>query len=81
MTKLISVIRLIFIYSKYQVQVDGLTVYRQDLEKQEGVDVVAHERLTEPIVTMESLLAKPRSFSNLPAFLDLNSIIKKKHML
>ena len=34
--------------------------------------VVAHERLTEPRVTMEWLLAKPRSYSNLPAFLDLN---------
>ena len=68
MTKLISVIRLIFMYSKYQVQVDGLTVYRQDLEKQEGADVVAQERLTEPIVTMESLLAKPRSFLNSPLF-------------
>ena len=30
--------------------------------------VVAHERLTEPRVTMECLLAKPRSFSNLPTF-------------
>ena len=37
--------------------------------------VVAHERLTEPRVTMELLLAKLRSFSNLPAFLDLNEII------
>ena len=33
--------------------------------------VVAHERLTEPRVSMVWLLAKPRSFSNLPAFLDL----------
>ena len=32
---------------------------------------MAHERLTEPRVTMESLLVKLRSFSNLPAFLDL----------
>ena len=34
--------------------------------------MVANERLTEPRVAMEWLLAKPRSFSNLPAFLDLN---------
>ena len=39
--------------------------YRKDLEKQEGGDLVAHERLTEPLVAMELLLAKPRSFSNL----------------
>ena len=32
---------------------------------------MADERLTEPCVTMERLIAKPRSFSNLPAFLDL----------
>ena len=37
--------------------------------------VVAHERLTGPRVTMEWLLAKPRSFSNLTAFLDL--MVKK----
>ena len=46
--------------------------YRYDSEKQEGCGVVAHERLTEPRVTMEWLLAKPRSFWNLPAFSDLN---------
>ena len=34
--------------------------------------MVAPERLTEPRVTIERFLAKPRSFSNLPAFLDLN---------
>ena len=34
--------------------------------------MVAHERLAEPRVTMEWLLVKPRSLSNLPAFLDLN---------
>ena len=28
-------------------------IYRDDSEKQEGYDVVAHERLTEPRVTME----------------------------
>ena len=43
-----------------------------DLEKQEGCGVVAHERLTEPRVTKEWLLAKPRSCSNLPVFLNLN---------
>ena len=36
--------------------------------------MVAHERLTEPRVTMELLLAKPRSFSTLPAFLDLKGL-------
>ena len=36
--------------------------------------MVTHERLTEPRVTMEWLLAKPRSSSNLPTFLDLNGI-------
>ena len=38
---------------------------------------MAHERLTEPRVTMEQLLAKPRSLSNLPDFLDLNGIYNK----
>ena len=47
-------------------------MYRQDLEKQEGCGRVAHERRTEPRVTIESLSAIPRSFSNLPAFLDLS---------
>ena len=28
-------------------------LYRKDLEKQEGCDVVAYERLTEPRVTMK----------------------------
>ena len=35
--------------------------------------MVAHEILTEPHLTVALLLAKPRSFSNLPVFLDLNS--------
>ena len=35
------------------------------------VGEVAHERLTEPHVTMEWLLAIPRGSSNLPGFLDL----------
>lgn len=30
---------------------------------------MAHERLKEPHVTIKSLLAKPRSVSDLPAFL------------
>ena len=46
--------------------------YRLDLENQKGCGVVAHERLTEPRASMKWLLGKPRSFSNLPAFLDLN---------
>ena len=33
--------------------------------------MVSQGRLTEPSVTMERLLAKPRSFANFPAFLDL----------
>ena len=34
--------------------------------------MVAQERLTEPRITLERLLEKPRSFSNLPVFLDIN---------
>ena len=34
--------------------------------------MVVHERLNEPLVTKKGLLEKPRSFSNLAAFLDLN---------
>ena len=37
--------------------------------------MVAHERLTEPRVTKECLLAKPRSFLNIHAFLYLNGSI------
>ena len=44
------------------------------LKEQEGCDVVAHERVTEPHVIMKWLLAKPRSFLNLPAFKNLNGI-------
>ena len=43
-------------------------MYRYDLEKQEGCGVVAHEGLIEPRVTIEWLLAKPKSFLDLPAF-------------
>ena len=50
--------------------VDEIYLYRVDLEKRERCGV--HERLTEPRVTMESLLAKPRSFSYIPAFLDFH---------
>ena len=42
--------------------------YRLELEMEEN------ERLTESRVTMVWLLTKPRSFSDLPAFLDLNGI-------
>ena len=49
-----------------------LKFYRSDSEKQEGCGEGAHERLIEPQVTMQWLLAKPMSFSNIPAFLDLN---------
>ena len=38
------------------------------------VFLVAHERPPEPRVTIEWLLAKQRSSSNLPAFLDFNGI-------
>ena len=55
---------------KYRFQFS--TNYRYDSEKREGCGVVAHERLTEPRVTMDWLLAIPRSFSNLTAFFDLN---------
>ena len=34
--------------------------------------MAAHEKLIEPRVTMDLLPAKPRSLSNLPAFLDYN---------
>ena len=51
-------------------------IYHCDSEKQEGRGVVAHAKLTEPRFTLEWLLAKPRSFSKLPAFLDLNGMIK-----
>ena len=37
--------------------------------------MVARERLTEPRVTMKWLVAKPRSFTNFPAFLDLNGTV------
>ena len=50
--------------------------YREDLEKKEECGGVVHEKLYEPIVTMEWLLAETRSFSNLPAFLVLNGIFK-----
>ena len=42
--------------------------YREDLEKQGGCGVVAHERLTEPRVTIEWLLAKQNSLADLPTF-------------
>ena len=58
---------LLTIFSKFLI-----IFYRYDLEKQALCGLVAHERLTEPRVTIEWLLAKPRSFPNLPAFLDLN---------
>ena len=41
-----------------------------DLEKQEGCGSVARERVTEPCITIEWLLTKPRTFWNLRAFLD-----------
>ena len=58
---------------KNQNLIFGLHIisYRWDLEKRKECGVVAFERLPEPRVTIEWLLAKPRSFSNLPAFLDL----------
>ena len=42
--------------------------YHWYLEKKEGCGLVAHERLTEPRVTMDWLLPKPNSLSDLPAF-------------
>ena len=55
-------------------------LYRYDLEKQEGYDVVAHERLNESRVTIKWLLAISRSFSNLSAFLDLNGILQERSL-
>ena len=43
-------------------------MYREDLETYEECGVVVHEIITEPRVTMKWLLAKLKSFSNLPAF-------------
>ena len=43
-------------------------MYRKVLEKQGMVGVVAYERLTKPRVTIEWLLAKPSSLSDLPVF-------------
>ena len=43
-------------FSKIDIYVDFndlIIFYRKDLEKQVGCGVVAHERLTEPRVTME----------------------------
>ena len=40
---------------------------------------MAHEIFTEPRVTIEPFLAKPRSFTDLPAFLDLHD--RKNHIL
>ena len=42
------------------------------LKKREGCDLVAHQKLTAPRITMEWLLAESRSFSNLLVLLDLN---------
>ena len=57
-----------FEYFDVRVFSYNLLHYRQDFEKQEGCVVVAQERLTESCVTMEWLLAQPRSLSNLPEF-------------
>ena len=43
--------------------------------------MVAHERLTEPRVTMRWPLAKPRSSSNHPAFLNPNGNKKRMYYL
>ena len=43
--------------------------YRWYLEKKEGCGLMAHERLTEQRVTMEWLVPKRNSLSDLPAFL------------
>ena len=40
--------------------------------------MVAHERLTEQRATIDWLLAKPRSFKNLPPILDLNGTSENK---
>ena len=51
------------------MEIFGRDMYHYDLEKQEKCGEVAHERLTEPRVTIMWLLAKPSIFSDLPAFL------------
>ena len=68
---MVKFIQLFFI--SYFLQFHNLSLlYRYDFKKQEECGVVAHERLAKLRVTMKLLLAKPRSFLNLPAFLDLN---------
>ena len=49
-------------------------LYHEVLEKQGVVSVVAHERLTDARVTIEWLLAKPSSLSDLPTFLGPDGI-------
>ena len=70
-----------FYNDTFKDQMRDLNYYRWDLENQEGCGVVAHERLTEPRVTMEWLLAKPNSLSNIPAFLDPNGILNPEFFL
>ena len=55
-------------------------MYRWDLEKQEGCGVVPHERPTEPRVTIEWLLAKRNSLSDLPAFLGPHDIVNPQNL-
>ena len=64
-----------FLYSK-KFYADILVLFStvKILKSRKG-GVVAHERLTEPRATIEGLLAKPRSFSNLHPFWDLYDII------
>ena len=63
------------------VGVKIFNIYRWDSEKQEKRGVVAHERLTEPRVTMEWLCANRNSLSDLPAFLGLYGIkTSSKHL-
>ena len=59
---------LISIYKIY------ILIYHLVLENQGLVGVVAHERIMKPRVTIEWLLAKPSSLSDLAALLGPNGV-------
>ena len=64
-----------FYNDTFKDQMKYFNNYRWDLENQEGCGVVAHERLTEPRVAIEWVLATRNSLSDLPAFLGPNGIL------
>ena len=57
------VIFAIFENKYFSIEFPPKNMYRENLEKREGCSVVAHERLSEPRLTIEWLLEKLRSFS------------------